>query len=601
MARRAKKQKQSAEPRASDSPQPAPLRRSPQEDYVLVLRAAVILILGIFIYEPSLNGDWLWDDRDLIADNRLVHDPDGLWKIWLQPSVMFDFLPLKISVEWIEWRLFGEDTLGYHLVSLGLHLTSVFLLWRLFFKLGLHYAWLGALIFLVHPVQVESVAWIAELKNTLSLPFFLLAMIAWVDYDARGKAGDYALALGMFLLAMLSKPTMVMFPFVILLYAWWRRGRVGGRDLLASAPFFAISLGIGAATVWFLGNTAGEQHVILGGPLSRLACAGLSLAFYFSKCVLPVDLMTIYPLWKVDPPRPLQFLPWPLLIGVLWILWTKRTTWGRHALFGSGFFVLNLVPFIGLNAGSYMNYSWVMDHMLDIPMIGLIAIAIAAASHVASQLDPLPRRIGVTIIAALLALMTWTSHGYAALYTSLEALWSHNIALNPEAALPHNDLGVAFARKGKIAEALVQFRIAAALDARYVDAHHNLAVTLLQTGRAAEALPELQSLQRLEPNNAECYYNLGTALAELGHDVEAIPEFQYTLFLAPGYLDAYNNLAVSLAHANRLNEAIAAAQAGLKIAPENAALQNTLAALLQMQKRPEPSAVKVPEPKKPHH
>ena len=580
MGRRAKNRKQ--KPGPDKSLLPSPVRRSPKDDYLLILRAAVIIALGIFVYAPALNGDWLWDDRDLIADNTLIRDPDGLWKIWLQPSVMFDFLPLKISLEWIEWRLFGEDTLGYHLVSLALHLTSVFLLWRLFFKLGLRYAWLGALIFLVHPVEVESVAWIAELKNTLSLPFFLLAMIAWIDFDARGRRVDYALAAGMFLLAMLSKPSMVMFPCVILLYAWWRRGRVGPKDLVQSAAFFAISLGVGLATVSWLGKTAGEQHVLLGGPLSRLACAGLSLAFYFSKCVLPVDLMTIYPLWQVDPPHPLQFLPWPILAGVVWYLWTQRATWGRHALLGLGFFLITLVPFIGLNAGSYMNYSWVMDHLLYIPIIGLVGLAAAAAGQVAAQLTPLPRRMGLMILAVLIGLMAWSSRGYAALYTSLEALWGHNVALNPNAALPHNDLGVAYARKGQLAEAVEQFQIAASLDPRYVDARHNLALELMDTGRAAEALPLLQSVAGMQPGNPESHYNLGTDLSELGRDAEAIPEFQRCLALNPGYLSAYNNLAISLAHVNRFDEAIITTQAGLKIAPADADLLTTLATLQKL-------------------
>jgi tetratricopeptide (TPR) repeat protein len=599
MARRAKNRKQKN--RADESLSPTPARRSPKDDYLLILRAAVIIVLGILIYAPALNGDWLWDDRDLIADNTLIRDSDGLWKIWLQPSVMFDFLPLKISVEWIEWRLFGEDTLGYHLVSLALHLTSVFLLWRLFFKLGLRFAWIGALIFLVHPVQVESVAWIAELKNTLSLPFFLLAMIAWIDFDARGKRGDYALALGMFLLAMLSKPAMVMFPCVILLYAWWRRGRVGTKDLLQSVAFFAISLGVGLATVSWLGKTVGEQHVILGGPLSRLACAGLSLAFYFSKCVLPVDLMTIYPLWKIDPPQPLQFLPWPILAAVLWYLWTQRASWGRHALLGLGFFLINLVPFIGLNAGSYMNYSWVMDHLLYIPIIGLVGLATAAAGQVAAQLTPLPQRIGAIVLAVLLGLMAWASHGYAALYTSLEALWGHNVELNPTAALPHNDLGVAYARKGRLAEATMQFQIAASLDPRYVDARHNLALEFMNAGRAAEALPVLQSVLSMQPDNPESHYNLGTDLSQLGRDAEAIPEFQRCLALNPGYLPAYNNLAISLAHVKRLDDAIVTAQAGLKIAPTDTSLINTLTTLQQIQRSPEAPAPNVSAPKKPHH
>jgi hypothetical protein len=505
MASRAKKRKEGA-------PAAAPARQSARDDLLLVLRAAVIIALGIYIYWPALIGDWLWDDRDLIADNPLVHDPNGLWKIWFHPSVMFDFLPLKISVEWIEWRLFGEDTLGYHLVNLCLHLTSGFVLWRLFHKLGLRFAWLGALIFTVHPIQVESVAWIAELKNTLSLPFFLLAMIAWVDYDARGRKTDYVLALVMFLLAMLSKPTMVMFPFVILLYAWWRRSRIGSKDLVSSALFFAISIGVGIATVAFLNQTVGEQHVLLGGPLSRLACAGLSLAFYFSKAVLPIDLMTIYPQWPVDPPSPAHFLPWPILAGLIWFLWTNRATWGRHALLGLGFFLLNLLPFVGLSAASYMNYTWVMDHLLYIPMIGLIGLASAAASHLGAQLAQNPCRVGAVAIAAVVAYMTWTSHSYASLYTSLDALWSHNVAENPGAALPHNDLGVAFARRGQMNAAIDQFRIAARLDPRYIDAYHNLTIELLQAGRLDEALHTVQTGLQSNPANLQLEADLTRVL-----------------------------------------------------------------------------------------
>jgi tetratricopeptide (TPR) repeat protein len=583
MAKGAKKRKRSA-PARTDAATPVPARRPANDDLWLMAKAAAIISLGVFIYWPALTGDWLWDDRDLVADNILIHDPNGLWKIWLQPSVMFDFLPLKISVEWIEWRLFGEETLGYHLVNLALHLTSAFLLWRFFWKFGLRFAWLGAVIFTVHPLQVESVAWMAELKNTLSLPFFITAMMAWTDFEARGRRGDYALALGMFLLAMLTKPTMVMFPFVILLYAWWRRGRVVTRDVTSSAPFFALSLAIGAATFLFLSKTTGEQHVILGGPLSRLACAGLSVAFYFSKCVLPLDLMTIYPLWDLNPPSPLQFLPWPVLAGVLWFLWSRRGGWGRHALLGLGFFLLNLVPFIGLTAGSYMNYSWVMDHLVYIPMIGLIGLAIAATGDVASKLPPGGRAAGAAILALLLALLTWASHGYASLYMNLESLWGHNVAFNPGAALPHNDLGVALARQGRIGEAVVQFRVAAELDARYTDAHHNLALELLQTGHPAEALPEFEKVAALAPNEAESHYNLALTLGELHREAEAIPEYERALALDPGDEAAYQNLAVTFVVLKRLDAAMEVLQAGLRAVPGNAQLQNTLATVQQMQK-----------------
>ena len=554
-------------------------------DIKLMLRTVLILAVGLWIYWPALHGDWLWDDRDLIADNALVHDPDGLRKIWFEPTSMFDFLPLKISAEWIEWRLWGEDTLGYHLVNVGLHLLSAFLLWRLLRKLGLRHAWLGGLIFTVHPVLVESVAWISELKNTLSLPFFLLAMSAWVDYDARGKWRDYALALGLFLLALLGKPTMVMFPVVILLHAWWKRGRLGWPDARASAAFFAVSLATGLATLWFLNRTAGEQSVVLGGVLSRLACAGLSISFYFSKCVLPLDLMTIYPKWIVDPPSPLQFLPWPVLGGVLYCLWTQRAGWGRHALLGLGFFLINLAPFIGLNAGSYMNYTWVMDHVLYIPIIGLIGLAVAALSQVEAQLSAMLRWAGAAIVTAVLALLAWASHGYAELYVDLETQWGYNVARNPGAALPHNDFGFALAQKGRIAEAIDQIRLATQLDPRYPDARHNLGLLLLQTGQVAEAVTELQAAVQLTPNVAEAHYTFAFALDRAGRIPEAIDQYRQALALNSGYMSAYNNLAIALASQNRIAEAIEVLQTALQVDPANAEIQDNLGKVIELQKQ----------------
>lgn len=604
MAKRAKKENRvprtdavattPAAPASAAPVPPSPAReslRAPETgpssaDVMLMLRAALILVLGFWIYWPALNGDWLWDDRDLVIDNALVHDPDGLWKIWFQPTCMFDFLPLKISVEWIEWRLWGDDTLGYHLVNVGLNLLSAFLLWRLLRKFGLRHAWLGALIFIVHPAMVESVAWMSELKNTLSLPFFLLAMGAWIDYDTHGKWKDYALALGLFLLALLGKPTMIMFPVVILLHAWWKRGRLGWADLRMSAPFFAVSLAVGLLTLWFLHRTVGEQAVVLGGLMSRLACAGLSISFYFSKCVLPLGLMTIYPQWIVDPPSPIQFLPWPVLGGVLYFLWTQRAGWGRHALLGLGFFLINLAPFIGLNAGSYMNYTWVMDHVLYIPILGLIGLTVAGMEQVEAQLSTTLRRAGAALVAVVLAVMAWTSHGYAALYVDLETLWAYNVSVNPEAALPHNDLGYALAQKGQIAKAIEQIRLATQLDPRYSDAHHNLGLLLLQTGQVAGAVTELQAAMQLTPNVADTHDNLANALDRAGRIPEAIEQYRETIALNPGYLAAYNDLGVELANQNRYAEAVEVFQSGLRVDPNNAQIRDNLAKLIELQKKP---------------
>ena len=239
-----------------------------------------------------------------------------LRQIWLAP-VGTDYFPLKTTVQWAEWHLWGDHRLGYHLTSVALHLLSALLFWRLLRLLfavgggpaGTLGPWLGGLIFAIHPLAVESVAWIAELKNTLSLPFLLLAMICYVEFDAirtggaRGgvrrspamadppraglsggaaqRVGDNALhrywgSIGLFLAAMLSKSSVVMFPDVLLLSAWWRRGRITRREVGASAPFFALSLGLGLVTLWFQLHRAIGYDLGIGGGLTRVAAAGRS-------------------------------------------------------------------------------------------------------------------------------------------------------------------------------------------------------------------------------------------------------------------------------------------------------------------------------------
>ena len=587
MGKRAKNRRHAAPSKPGGAPVSSgpPNKRLLSDEAKIILKAWLIVGLGIAIYWPALTGGWLWDDRDLIADNALVHDPNGLWKIWFEPGKLFDFFPLEVSVVWFEWRLFGEDTLGYHLVSLALHLTSAFLLWRLLRKFGLRHAWLGGLIFTVHPVMVESVAWISELKNTLSLPLFLLVMSVWIDYDARRKTGDYILALVLFLLAMLTKSTMVMFPLVILLFAWWKRSRINRRDWLASAPFFAISLLIGIAVVWFLGRTEGEKIVVLGGVMSRLACAGLSIAFYFSKSVLPLDLVSIYPKWIVDPPSPEQFLPWPVLGGVLYFLWTKRASWGRHALLGLGFFLINLLPFLGFTAGSYMYMTWVMDHILYLPIIGLIGLFVAAVGHVEAQLSRMARWIGATIIAAAVMWMTLASEGYAALYSNLITMWEYNVARVPESPVPHYDLGAAYSRVGRNEEAMAQFRTAIKLNPDYFYAHYSLGILLFQNGDAAEALPHFQAAVRIWPHRAESHHSYGAALHMVGRIDEAIEQYHEVLAIDPHFMVTYHNLAICLANQHRLNEALQVVQTGLQVDPTDSTLQNDAAQIRELQQK----------------
>lgn len=533
------------------------------------LQAAVILAAGLIVYGPALNGGWLWDDDVLITQNGLVKSPDGWWRIWIEPTRLVDYFPLKVFVEWIEWHLFGDNTLGYHLVSLGLHFASALLVWRLLGKFGLRWAWLGGLIFAIHPALVESVAWIAELKNTLSLPFFLLAMIAWLDYDTTHRTRDYILALVLFLAAMLGKTSVVMFPLVLLLHAWWKRNRITRRDLRATAPFFGISLVLGLVTLWFLRHHAiGDQPLEIGGFFSRLQNAGLSLAFYFSKSFWPADLMPIYPPWQIVPPSPLQFWPWPLFFAALYGLWMKRETWGRPTLLGFGFFLIMLLPFIGLVPASYMKFTWVMDHLLYVPILGLIGVMAAGCDSLDRQHRAFMRPYGVVILAVLTISLAIESRGYAGLYRNEETLWTYALARNPKAWLATNNLGNVRAKEGRYDEALDLYRQTLQLKPDFADAYNNIGYTLQATGRYPEAITQFQQALQLAPHYSEARDNLGNALFQIGKPDEAVDQYQQTLKINPQFAKAHNNWGNVLQRSGHFDEAIAHYEKALQLSPD---------------------------------
>ncbi len=223
-------------------------------------------------------------------------------------------------------------------------------------------------------------AWIAELKNTLSLPPFLLALIAWIDFEERKQPRDYWTAFAWFVAAMLCKISMAPFAFLILLSRGGNEGRIGWADVKGAAPFLAVAVVLAAATIYAGVVYTTDDLPTPGGPgglLAKVALAGSSMAFYLGIFLWPVDLLPSYAKWAVDPPALMLFVPWLVLAGVAIWAWTMRRTWGRHVLLGLGFFLLFLFPFLGLHWVSYMDFTWVMNHFLYIPGIGLIALAVA--------------------------------------------------------------------------------------------------------------------------------------------------------------------------------------------------------------------------------
>jgi tetratricopeptide (TPR) repeat protein len=517
------------------SPAAPPAPRSAPGAMPAWLRAALLLAAVAFVFGASVRGGWLWDDNQEVTENAVLRDPGGLGPIW-SGAAGADYFPLKTTLQWFEWRLWGADPAGYHAVSVALHALGALLFWAVLARLGLRLAWLGGLLFAVHPLTVESVAWAAELKNTLSLPLLLGAALAYLEFDARRGRGAYAAALGLFLLAMLAKSTVVMFPAAILLHAWWRRGRIGRADLLAAAPFLGVSAGLGLVTVWFQHHRAMQpDFVVAGGFVSRLGGAGRALAFYLGKSLLPIGLVPIYPRWSADPLSAAPWLAWAGLLALGALLWARRGRWGRGPLFGYGFFVLNLLPVAGLITNTYMHITWVADHLAYLPLLGVIGLAAAAAERLKG---------GAALLAVLAVALAGESRAYAAVFHDEDTLWTYTLGRNPDAWSAHYNLATWLARRGQLARADGEFRATLRLRPAFAEAHFNYGNTLFLERRAGDALAEYREAVRLEPGRADFHVGLGNALYLAGRPAEAAAEFEEALRLRPGDARIQSNLDV---------------------------------------------------------
>ena len=565
-----------------------------------VVCSVLIAWAGWFVYAPVLHGNWLWDDDRYITQNLQISGQDGLAKIWLEP-VDVNYFPVTSTVQWVQWRMWKDHTFGYHVTNVALHVVSALLLWRLLSRIGVRCAWLGGLLWVVHPLAVESVAWISELKNTLSLPFLLLAAIAFVEFDdGRGTAFPrrpvwYALSLGFFILAMLSKSLVVMFPAALLLYCGWKRGKITAADVRTSAPFFAVSLVLGVVTLVFEYKAIGAGGAALGGPLSRLACAGLAIAFYVWKTVLPFGLLPIYPRWTVNPPTAAEFAPWLVLGALLWLFWQKRATWGRHALLGAGFFLLNLAPVLGLVPMAYQRISWVADHFAYTALVGAVGLAAAGMGMLQSGLfrgDSRPILAGAATLCALLAVQ---SRSYAGIYKDEKTLWTFTLQHNPDAWMAHVNLGVELMKEGDAPAALGQFTEAVRLDPASPEAHTNRGIALANLNRLPEAVSEAEEAVRLAPDfgpgraklgeirvrAADAFFNQANALAQSSRWDEAAAQYERALELRPDFPEAQANLGNALFSLHRLPEAVEHYRAALRLKADYADAHYNLGIALQ--------------------
>jgi len=360
---------------------------------------AGLFVLAVLLYLPAMGSGFIWNDDSFVYNNDLITRPGGLWKFWFSTEPP-DYFPLTSTMLWVEWRLWGDDATGYHVVNVLLHAASCVLLWRVLRAMAVPGAFLGGLLFAVHPVNVESVAWITERKNTLPVALFLGSVLMYLrsepgegsgaDEEAgasgagRGRAdragrrrGLYAGSLALHALALLAKTSVVIQPLALLLGAWWMRRRIRLSDLKRTAPFFVLSLAFGLVTIWYQTHSAiGETVVRDDGFASRLAIAGWAVWFYLYKAVLPIDLAFVYPRWEADVGWWPTWIPLALLVvGVGALVRHRRTRWGAPLFVATAFYLMALLPILGFVDIYFMLYSLVADHWQYVALIGFVALA----------------------------------------------------------------------------------------------------------------------------------------------------------------------------------------------------------------------------------
>ncbi len=523
--------------------------RTSTPDWPGIVKVLGLIVLTCVCYWPSLGGGFLWDDNALIADDPLVQSFGGLRGIWFS-TIPYDYFPLTYTSFWLEWPLWGTDPLGYRVVNLLLHLLNAFLFWRLLGRLRVPGAWLGALLFAVHPVNVASVAWIAERKNTLSMVFYLASVLCWVrSEEVRNDTRWYMAAVGFFIVAALSKSSVVMLPCILLLLVWWRQGRVGWVDLWRTVPFFGVSLVTGLLTVWFQLHRSIAQADLerTAEPVwQRVFIAGRSMAFYLGKTVAPVRLSMIYPRWET-----VAWTPLAAVLALLLVAWLGRVRWGRGPLMVLGSFALAVLPVSGLVPMTFAIYSFVSDHFVYIPMLGLLA-GMAAMFALWSDVN---RWAASTAAALLVAWFVTLSYGRAGEFSSSRRLWERTLEHNPRCAIAHNNLGLAVQDAGNFPAAENHFRAALGIDPGLSAAATNLAGILQREGRWRESASAYASALDRTPDPKD-FNNYGVVLLQLGEVRSARNQFLAAVHLEPSMLSPHFNL-YKIARAQ--NDAVTAA------------------------------------------
>ncbi len=600
-----------------------------------LLLGALLVLAVILAYQPAWTAGFIWDDDDYVTHNPLLSAPDGLSRIWFSTDSPSQYFPLTYTTFRLQYSLWGLNSTGYHWFNILLHATNALLLWRLLHQLlrptlsstlyplsssgpsafhpspfTLHSSsFLAAALFALHPINVESVAWITQLKNTQSLFFFLLSLLAWLAFLNASAASPssvpsvssckkssllhsrpwllYALSLLSCALALFSKTTACTLPAALVLILWLRHEPITRARILQIVPFVLFGVAMGLVSIWWERHHQGTHGETYAMPwIDRLLVATRASWFYLGKLLWPSNLTFNYPLWKIDATNPLAYLPLLAGLALGFFLYRLRRLTGRSVETAAIFFIAMLSPLLGFIMLYTFKYTFVADHYAYVAVIGpltLIAVGLTKLRHRVSTFSPLSSTLFRIIPAALLltlAALTWRQ---SRIYENLETLWTTTIARNPDSYMGHNNLGAIYLGQGKTDAAIARFQRALEILPDHPNAHGNLANAFLHQGRLDDALTHFRRAAELEPDVAKAHSDLAFGLLQKSLFDEAILHARYAITLDPRFAEPHNHLGLALLQQGDLAAAAEQFSAVLALQPDSADAHYRLAICLFQQ------------------
>lgn len=555
----------------------------------LTLICLALAIITLAAHWPVLQNDFVnYDDNEYVTENEhVLHGlnwPDAKWAFTTGQTG--SSVPLTWLSHQLDYQLYGAWAGGHHLTNLALHVVNALLLFLLFWRMT-HAMWPSvfvAAVFAIHPLHVESVAWISERKDVLSGLFFMLTLHMYVTYAGKPRFLPYALALFLFALGLLSKPMLVTLPCVLLLLDYWplRRMSFGKteHDSEMKRPFnrlvlekipFAMMAGVWSVLTFIIQRKVGA--VADAGKIGidlRLGNALTSYAVYLWKTFWPQELAVFYPYPSA--------LPWGMVaVSAIFLVFlsglclAKRRS-SPYLFVGWLWYLGMLVPVIGLiQAGAQAR----ADRYTYLPQIGLcLALGWGIAELTKSWRYRRPV-LAATAFIALSMLMgrTWDQ---TKIWRDSETLWTHALAVTSHNDTAHNNLGIALSRKGDADNALLHFEEVAEIKPNRRKLHYNMAIALLQKGKIDDAIANYEKELEIQPEFAEAHNNLGILLAQKGRTAEAIAHLQKALEIEPRYPKLHYNLAHIYLQKGQIDDAIIHYQKELQLQPDETEALNDL-------------------------